>query len=72
MRILSGAHATPAGEIISEASFLADDVSEFGSIPGVTVSDVTKMTPAEISGALESPGTTIGAFCNSGPCLGVK
>jgi hypothetical protein len=58
--------------MVSEASFLAEDMKAFGDIPGVTVSDVTKMTPAEISGALESPGTTIGAFCNSGACLGVK
>jgi hypothetical protein len=72
VRILSGAHGTPTGEIIPEASFFADDVARFGQYPGVTVNDVTTMTPAEITGALESPGTTIGAFCNSGPCLGIK
>jgi RHS repeat-associated protein len=72
VRVLSGAHGYPDGTMVSEASFLAEDMKAFGDIPGVTVSDVTKMTPAEISGALESPGTTIGAFCNSGACLGVK
>jgi YD repeat-containing protein len=69
VRVLSGAHGLPNGTIIPEASFLAEDLTAFGSIPGVTVSDVTTMSAAQIRAALQSPGTTIGAFCNSGPCL---
>jgi hypothetical protein len=37
--------------------------------PGVTVHDMTTFTPAQVNGMVNGPGTTIGAFCNSGACL---
>jgi hypothetical protein len=46
------------------------DVQKFGGLPGVTVQDVTKMTPGQIKQTITGPGTTIGAFCNSAACLG--
>ncbi len=70
VRVLSGAHGTLDGAMIPEPSFFADDVARFGQMPGVVVRDVTTMSQAEISAVLKSPGTTIGAFCNSGACLG--
>lgn len=69
VRVLSGVHGLPDGTMIPEASFYADDVAKFGDIPGVTVHDVSTMSAEAITGAVESPGTTIGAFCNSGACL---
>ena len=69
IRVLTGAHGTATGQLIPEAAFLADDMLKFGGLPGVVVRDVTTMTSAEIAAALQAPGTTIGAFCNSAICL---
>jgi hypothetical protein len=42
----------------------------FGELPGVTIHDVTSMSPEAISGVLQRPGTIIGGFCDSTACLG--
>lgn len=67
--ILSGAHGGANGSLVADASMFADDVAEFGMMPGVRVLDVTKMTAEEIRAALNGSGTIIGGFCNSGACL---
>ena len=69
VNILTGVHGLPSGETITDASFFAEDVGAFGHVPGVNIYNVPSMTPGEISGVLNGPGTTIGAFCNSGVCL---
>lgn len=69
VNILSGVHGTPEGLMPPEPSFFASDVARFGDIEGVTVHDITAMSTDEITSVLQSPGTTIGAFCNSGPRL---
>lgn len=55
--------------MIPDAGFYGEDVGAFGHLPGVNIYNVPSMTPGEISGVLNGPGTTIGAFCNSGACL---
>jgi hypothetical protein len=69
VNILTGVHGLPSGTMIPEAGFLSEDVGAFGQIPGVNIYNIPSMTPGEISSVLNSPGTTIGAFCNSGACL---
>ena len=69
VNILSGVHGLENGSMIAEPSFYEADVARFGNISGVTVHDITTMTPGQIGGVLNGPGTTIGAFCNSGACL---
>jgi hypothetical protein len=54
----------------ADVSLFNADVQKFGGLPGVSVQDVTKMTPAQIRQTITGPGTTIGAFCNSAACLG--
>ena len=53
----------------ADAAILAEDVAAFGGIEGVTVHNLAELSASAISGMLKGPGTTIGAFCNSGACL---
>jgi hypothetical protein len=69
VNILSGAHGEISGVMRAERAFFEADRAAFGNLPGVNVFDVTRMAPGEISGLLRGPGTTIGAFCDSGACL---
>ncbi len=69
VHILTGTHGLPDGSLVPDASLFADDVRSFGHLPGVTVHNLPNMSPAEVSGVLNSPGTIIGGFCNSGACL---
>ncbi len=67
--ILTGGHGLPNGEIVADQSLFDDDRARFGSMPGVTVLDVTKMTNEERDLAMNRPGMIIGGFCNSRACL---
>jgi len=69
INIISGVHGEPSGQTASAPGFYGSDVSRFGNTPGVNVYDFNRMSPNEIRGLLNGPGTTIGAFCNSGICL---
>ncbi|OPG04722.1 sugar-binding protein [Streptomyces sp. GKU 895] len=69
IHILTGTHGSSDGIMTAERRFHAEDISRFGDFPGVTVHDVPSMSPEEISGVLQSPGTIIGAFCHSATCL---
>ena len=69
VNILTGVHGALDGTWTSDASLVADDMMRFGTIPGVNVYNLEEMTSAEITALLNGPGTTIGAFCNSGVCL---
>lgn len=69
INILTGVHGGPDGTMIADANMYLDDVTVFRNLPGVNVYNIMEMTDAEISSVLNSPGTTIGAFCNSGACL---
>ena len=50
-----------------------DDLTKFTSMPSgegkVMVYDVFAMSPVQVRAILDSPGTIIGGFCNSGVCL---
>ena len=69
VNILSGVHGTEAGVMSADAAILQEDISMFGGIDGVTVHNTATLSASEISAMLRGPGTTIGAFCNSGICL---
>ncbi|NVJ20996.1 VCBS repeat-containing protein [Myxococcus sp. AM011] len=69
VNILSGAHGMPDGHMIPDATLFEADVARFADIPGVSVHDITKMSPAQIKEVLQSPTTIIGGFCDSGACL---
>jgi len=69
VNILSGVHGFANGTTVGDFSLYEADVATFGTIPGVNVYNVPAMTPGQISGVLNGPGTTIGAFCDSGACL---
>ncbi len=69
INILSGVHGAADGTITPEPSFYHADQAAFGSLPGVTVHDVSAMSESQIRNIVNAPGTTIGAFCNSGACL---
>lgn len=66
---MSGVHGNVAGVMTADAAILVEDVAAFGGIEGVTVHNLAELSPSAISGMLNGPGTTIGAFCNSGACL---
>jgi hypothetical protein len=69
VNILTGVHGFADGTMITDLSLYTSDVKEFGSYPGVNVYNVPTMTSTQIQNLLNSPATTIGAFCNSGICL---
>jgi hypothetical protein len=55
--------------MIPDLALFEADVLRFGSLTGVNIVNVAKMTPVEIANVLRAQGTTVGAFCNSGICL---
>jgi RHS repeat-associated protein len=69
INILSGVHGAADGTMTAAPEFFQSDLAKFGDLPGVTVHDMTTLTPAQVNGMVNGPGTTIGAFCNSGACL---
>ena len=69
VNILSGVHGFTDGSMVTDLSLYTSDVKVFGNTPGVNVYNVPTMTSNQIQNILNSPGTTIGAFCNSGICL---
>ena len=72
IEIISGAHGFPDGSTKADYGMLKFDVDKFGSLPGVTVHDVNKLSKKEMTDLLEGPGTIIGGFCNSAACLNKK
>jgi RHS repeat-associated protein len=68
VNILSGVHGLASGEMVADLSLYNADVATFGRMPGVNIYNIPEMTAGEISKVLNSPGTTIGGFCNSGAC----
>jgi len=69
VNVISGVHGTMEGTTSIDASLYAADVKAFGNLPGVNVYNFPDMNPSQITELLNGPGTTIGAFCNSGACL---
>jgi len=69
VHIFAGAHGLPNGSLVADATLLADDVRAFGRLPGVQIHDLPSMSAAQVREILESPGTIIGGFCDSGACL---
>ncbi|MDE0838359.1 MAG: RHS repeat-associated core domain-containing protein, partial [Kiritimatiellae bacterium] len=69
VNIISGVHGFWRGTTTVDSSLFEADVTRFGKIPGVYIYDFSKMTPTQIRGLLNGPGTTIGGFCDSGACL---
>ena len=69
INILSGVHGYADGTMKAASEFLTADQAAFGSLPGVTVHDMTTVGPAQLSNMVNGPGTTIGAFCNSAACF---
>lgn len=69
INILTGVDGFADGTMAANPSFYEEDLGMFGNLPNVNVYNLPEMTPDEISSILSGPGTTIGAFCNSGVCL---
>jgi hypothetical protein len=69
INILSGVHGAADGTMTPAPEFFQADQAAFGNLPGVTVQDMTTLSPAQVDNMVNGPGTTIGAFCNSGACL---
>ena len=69
VNILSGVHGSESGAMRPDPAILAEDVAMYGNLEGVTVHDTAALAESEVSGMVNGPGTTIGAFCNSGVCL---
>jgi len=69
VNILTGVHGEVSGAMKADVSLYQADVARVGNLPGVTVYNVPGMSAAELRQILNGPGTTIGAFCNSGACL---
>lgn len=69
VNIISGVHGTVDGDTLVDASLYEADVKRFGDVPGVNIHNFPEMTPGQINGLLNRPGTTIGGFCNSDICL---
>ena len=69
VNVISGVHGLADGSHIVDASMYADDVARFGNLPGVSIFNLPDLSAAEITGLLRGPGTTVGAFCDSGACL---
>jgi RHS repeat-associated protein len=68
--LLTGAHGDDVTRIMtSHPQFFDDDLANWGTTAGVRVLNVMNLNPAQITGFLRGPGTTIGAFCHSGVCL---
>jgi RHS repeat-associated protein len=69
INILSGVHGAADGTMTAAPEFFLKDVAKFGDIPEVTVYDLPTMSTDRVNQMVNGPGTTIGAFCNSGACL---
>ncbi len=69
VNILTGVHGELNGTTVINREFYEADLEKFGVMPGVNVYNLPDMTAQQLSEVLNGPGTTIGAFCNSGVCL---
>jgi hypothetical protein len=69
INIISGVHGSPFGVMEPDIGMYEADVARFGRNPGVNVYNFVDMTGSDLGDVLNGPGTTIGAFCNSGACL---
>jgi hypothetical protein len=69
VNIISGVHGFADGSMDADLGLYEADVARFGDLPGVNIYNFPEMTPGQLNGILNGPGTTIGAFCNSGTCL---
>lgn len=67
--ILTGVHGAVDGSMVRAPQFFAEDLAAWGGTAGVKVLNLLKLSPAQRTGLLRGPGTTVGAFCNSGICL---
>jgi len=65
VNILSGVHGAPDGSFVPDPEMYQFDVQTFGSTPNINVYNFNDLSPDEIGSLLNSPGTTIGGFCNS-------
>jgi hypothetical protein len=69
VNVISGVHGLIDGSTSVDLSLYEADVARFGNLPGVNVYNFSELTPGQLNGFLNGPGTTIGGFCNSGVCL---
>jgi hypothetical protein len=69
VNIITGVHGMADGTTIVDSSLYQADINAFGHMSGVNVYNFPDLTPAQINSILNSRGTTIGGFCNSGACL---
>ncbi len=63
VNIITGVHGALNGSTAADLSLYEADVARFGNLPGVNVYNFPEMTPGQINGLLNGPGTTIGGFC---------
>ncbi len=72
INILTGVHVYADGTTEVEAQFFQADVAKFVDLDNVNVLDWDSVSSAQLQGMVNGPGTTIGAFCNSGACMASK
>ena len=69
VNIITGVHGASDGSTVNDLRMYFEDVKRFGDISGVRVYDFSGLSEPELRQLLNGSDTTIGAFCNSGPCL---
>ncbi len=69
VNVISGVHGFLNGTTATDLSLFEADMARFGNLPGVNVYNFSELTPGQLNGLLNGPGTTIGGFCNSVVCL---
>ncbi|BBA35498.1 Rhs protein [Methylocaldum marinum] len=65
VKVLSGTHGDENGGLYPEKMFFDEDHQLWGSHPKVEVLDITKMSPSEVTTAINSPGRIVCAWCFS-------
>ncbi|MCY1000864.1 FG-GAP-like repeat-containing protein [Myxococcus sp. MISCRS1] len=69
VQILSGTHGQANGRLLQDMRLHKEDRLRWRNAPNVTVHDINKLSPEEITNILRSEGSIFGAFCYSDRCL---
>lgn len=65
VNILSGTHGDQLGQLAREHSFYQLDYQHFSTYPNVDVYDIFSLSPSQIKMIVNSPGSTVCAWCYS-------
>ena len=69
VNVITGAHGEATGAMNADLGMFQFDQSRWGQLGANVLNVADPAHAAAITGALRGPGTTVGAFCNSGVCL---